>query len=38
MTTVQLRGVPVSFPFKPYDIQKDYMEKVIYLLCNFIRK
>ncbi|GLV35707.1 Regulator of telomere elongation helicase 1 [Carabus blaptoides fortunei] len=29
MSTVELRGVPVAFPFKPYDIQKNYMEKVI---------
>lgn len=29
MPTFTLRGVPVTFPFEPYDIQKDYMEKVI---------
>ena len=22
-------GVPVSFPFEPYDVQRRYMEKVI---------
>lgn len=34
MATITLRGVPVSFPFQPYDIQKDYMEKVIEALQN----
>lgn len=29
MATVTLQGIPVSFPFEPYQIQKDYMEKVI---------
>ncbi|CAG9823220.1 unnamed protein product [Phaedon cochleariae] len=29
MTTTTIRGVPVKFPFKPYDIQRDYMEKVL---------
>lgn len=29
MATVNIRGVPVTFPFQPYDIQKQYMEKVI---------
>lgn len=28
-TTVHIRGIPVIFPFEPYSIQKDYMEKVI---------
>ncbi|KAJ8952435.1 hypothetical protein NQ318_014527, partial [Aromia moschata] len=27
MTTVTIKGVPVNFPFEPYDLQKDYMEK-----------
>ncbi|CAG9762248.1 unnamed protein product [Ceutorhynchus assimilis] len=27
--TTEILGVPVIFPFQPYDIQKDYMEKVI---------
>lgn len=34
MCTIQIRGIPVSFPCKPYDIQKDYMEKVIECLQN----
>lgn len=29
MPTVTIRGIPVTFPFEPYGIQKDYMEKVI---------
>lgn len=29
MPTLTLRGVEVTFPFEPYDLQKDYMEKVI---------
>lgn len=29
MPTFTIRGVPVTFPFEPYEIQKDYMEKVI---------
>jgi len=28
-TTVELRGVPIHFPFNPYTCQKDYMEKVL---------
>lgn len=27
--TTNIRGIPVQFPFKPYDIQIDYMDKVI---------
>ena len=34
MTTYTIRGIPVSFPFEPYQIQKDYMEKVIECLQN----
>lgn len=33
-STVTIRGVPVSFPFEPYEIQKAYMEKVIECLQN----
>lgn len=33
-TTVHIRGIPVIFPFEPYSIQKDYMEKVIDCLQN----
>lgn len=29
MPTLTIRGVPVTFPFEPYELQKDYMEKVI---------
>lgn len=29
MATLTIRGVSVTFPFEPYDLQKDYMEKVI---------
>ncbi|KAJ8675354.1 hypothetical protein QAD02_011140 [Eretmocerus hayati] len=28
-TEIELNGVPIRFPFKPYDVQKDYMSKVI---------
>eukprot|EP00980_Cylindrotheca_fusiformis_P016197 scaffold4811_cov171-Cylindrotheca_fusiformis.AAC.5 len=28
-TTVEIRGVQVHFPFKPYACQQDYMEKVL---------
>ncbi|XP_056648958.1 regulator of telomere elongation helicase 1 homolog [Diorhabda sublineata] len=34
MTTVTIRGVPVSFPFEPYAIQTEYMEKVLECLQN----
>lgn len=34
MATINIRGIPVSFPFEPYSIQKDYMEKVIEALQN----
>ncbi|XP_022905755.2 regulator of telomere elongation helicase 1 homolog [Onthophagus taurus] len=34
MSTCNLRGVSVSFPFEPYSIQKDYMEKVLECLQN----
>lgn len=27
-----IAGIPVNFPFEPYDVQKDYMEKVIICL------
>lgn len=29
MTEVVINGVAVQFPFEPYAVQKDYMEKVI---------
>ncbi len=28
-TTIELRGIPVHFPFKPYKCQEDYMNKVL---------
>lgn len=32
--TSNIRGIPVKFPYEPYSIQKDYMEKVIECLQN----
>lgn len=29
MTTFEIDGVPVKFPFEPYPVQKNYMQKVI---------
>lgn len=29
MSSFRIRGVPVTFPYEPYNIQKEYMEKVI---------
>lgn len=29
-----INGIPVNFPFKPYDVQTAYMEKVIDCLQN----
>ncbi|XP_072943690.1 regulator of telomere elongation helicase 1 homolog [Epargyreus clarus] len=34
MPDVMISGIPVSFPFEPYDVQKAYMEKVIESLQN----
>ncbi|XP_023947684.2 regulator of telomere elongation helicase 1 homolog [Bicyclus anynana] len=34
MPEVMIYGIPVSFPFEPYDVQKAYMEKVIESLQN----
>lgn len=34
MSTVTIRGIPVTFPFEPYEIQKEYMEKVLECLQN----
>lgn len=34
MSTITIRGVPINFPFEPYDLQKNYMEKVIECLQN----
>lgn len=34
MSTLNIRGVEINFPFEPYDIQKIYMEKVIECLQN----
>lgn len=29
MVDLMIQGIPVSFPFEPYDVQKAYMEKLI---------
>lgn len=29
MKFVQINGIPVVFPFKPYSVQEEYMEKII---------
>lgn len=34
MSRLVIRDVPITFPFEPYGIQKDYMEKVIECLQN----
>lgn len=34
MPEVMIHGIPVNFPFEPYDVQKSYMEKVIESLQN----
>lgn len=34
MTSVEIRGIKVTFPYEPYEIQKDYMSKVIESLQN----
>ncbi|KAK7116907.1 hypothetical protein R3I94_023261 [Phoxinus phoxinus] len=34
MPLIKLRGVPVDFPFTPYQCQEDYMKKVIECLQN----
>lgn len=34
MPEVMIYGIPVTFPFEPYDVQKAYMEKVIQSLQN----
>ncbi|RZC32720.1 regulator of telomere elongation helicase 1 -like [Asbolus verrucosus] len=34
MTSVTIKGIPVNFPFPPYEIQVNYMEKVIDCLQN----
>ena len=34
MSTFSHNGVKVKFPFPPYDIQKDYMSKVIDAINN----
>lgn len=34
MPMYTLRGIPVEFPFEPYELQKNYMEKVIECLQN----
>ena len=34
MTDININGVTVTFPFKPYKVQEDYMSKVIECLQN----
>lgn len=34
MPDFMIAGIPVNFPFQPYDVQKAYMEKVIQCLQN----
>ena len=34
MSTFTYNGVKVKFPFPPYEIQKDYMRKVIDAIKN----
>lgn len=34
MPEVMIAGIPVTFPFEPYEVQKAYMEKVIECLQN----
>ncbi|XP_045446016.1 regulator of telomere elongation helicase 1 homolog [Melitaea cinxia] len=34
MPEIMIHGIPVNFPFEPYDVQKSYMEKVIESLQN----
>ncbi|CAG9783483.1 unnamed protein product [Diatraea saccharalis] len=34
MPEVMIGGIPVDFPFEPYDVQKAYMEKVVESLQN----
>ncbi|GBP43640.1 Regulator of telomere elongation helicase 1 homolog [Eumeta japonica] len=34
MSDLMISGIPVSFPFEPYDVQKAYMERVIECLQN----
>lgn len=29
-----IEGIEINFPFEPYQLQKDYMEKVILALNN----
>ena len=33
-TTLEINGVEVHFPFRPYDVQRDYMEAVLKALQN----
>ena len=33
-TTLEIRGIPIHFPFKPYKCQEDYMRKVLDALLD----
>ncbi|CAH0563438.1 unnamed protein product [Brassicogethes aeneus] len=34
MSTINIRGVAVEFPFEPYELQREFMDKVIECLQN----
>jgi len=34
MTTIEINGISIHFPFKPYGVQETYMTKVIEALQN----
>lgn len=34
MPEYMIKGIPVTFPFEPYNVQRAYMEKVIECLEN----
>ena len=33
-TTIEINGIDVHFPFRPYDVQMDYMKSVVTALQN----
>ena len=36
MTTININGIDVNFPFKPYDCQVDYMKSILDCLIQVI--
>ena len=34
MPEIDIGGVEIRFPFEPYDVQRDYMSKIIQCLQN----